>query len=221
MMAMQCCGIFLSYRNCHSPALLHQQESSCNKPLPNGMLSPSMYMPPHMRPICGDSDAAALVLTRHEISDRRDAHVIARHGRRATCAYSHFSRNLQQMRIFVEIPDAQASPVTSSQSPLARRPKQAQRAALHTTRNRPCPARTPSQALRACVVFRKTPDRSHLGRCRVSGAFRACLRRFFRKNPNPGAKATPAGSLPGKFPSSCELCLRAARRSTAESVTGS
>ena len=65
----------------------------------------------------------------------------------------------------------------------------------------------------------KTPDRSRLGRCRVS-AFRASVRRFFRKNPNPGAKATPAGSLPGTFPSSCELCLRAARRSTAESVTG-
>ena len=66
----------------------------------------------------------------------------------------------------------------------------------------------------------KTPDRSRLGRCRVSGAFGASVRRFFRKNPNPGARATPAGSLPGTFPSSCELCLRAARRSTAESVTG-
>ena len=71
--------------------------------------------------VCGDSDAAALVLTRQEISDRRDAHVVASHGRRATCACTHFSRNLQQMRIFVGIPDTRASAVTSNQSPLATR----------------------------------------------------------------------------------------------------
>ena len=73
------------------------------------------------RSIRRDSDAAALVLTRPEISDRRDAHVAASHGRRATCTCTRFSRNLQQMRIFVGIPDAQASAVTSSQLPLATR----------------------------------------------------------------------------------------------------
>ena len=114
------------------------------------------------RLICGDSDAAALVLTRQEISDRRDAHVVASHGRRATCACTQLSRNLQQMRIFVGIPDARASAVTSNQSPLATRSHTAfanQPAARHSAR-RPSQlhtallgeARTPSQALRACVV---------------------------------------------------------------------
>ena len=79
------------------------------------------------RSVRGDTDAAH-VLTRQEISSPvaemrrcRDAHVAARRGRRATCTCTRFSRNLQQMRIFVGIPDAQASAVTSSQSPLATR----------------------------------------------------------------------------------------------------
>ena len=120
------------------------------------------------RLICGDSDAAALVLTRQEISDRRDAHVVASQGRRATCACTHFGRNLQQMRIFVGIPDARASAVTSNHSPLATRSHTtfANQPARHSAR-RPSQlhtalldeARTPSQALRACVVLRATNPR--------------------------------------------------------------
>ena len=51
-----------------------------------------------------------LVLKRQEISDRRDAHV----------AVKLLSRNLQQMRIFVAIPNALAGKC-SSQSPLTMR----------------------------------------------------------------------------------------------------
>ena len=55
--------------------------------------------------------------------------------------------------------------------------------------------------------------------------FRATVRAFFNsecfsgKSRNPGARATRVRSLPGTFPASCELCLRAAHRSRAESVS--